>query len=269
MYANLKALRESLSMTQKEFASSLDMAPNTYNNYETGVREPRSDFWIAVAQKYNVTIDYLMGFSDDPHSIAGNSKKAPPISGEALKLAKDYDTLDTWGKNQVRTVANNELARCAASTEQAKVIRLPKGKRSNGNLTELDVYDEPAAAGLGNYVDSAPTHHLEQYPTEMIPSKTDFGVLISGTSMEPKIPNGSTVFVQAAPVLDSGEIGVFVLDGQAYCKKLVIDHENHRTLLRSMNPEFVDMEIQPWAEFRTLGRVLDWYTPRFFEHPAP
>lgn len=56
MYQNLKALRDSLNMTQEEFGKSIGLAKSTYNNYETGVREPKSDFWIAIAQKYNVSI---------------------------------------------------------------------------------------------------------------------------------------------------------------------------------------------------------------------
>lgn len=64
MYQNLKALRDSLNMTQEEFGKSIGLAKSTYNNYETGVREPKSDFWIAIAQKYNVSIDYLMGIEN-------------------------------------------------------------------------------------------------------------------------------------------------------------------------------------------------------------
>ena len=64
MYQNLKALRDSLNMTQEEFGKSVGLAKSTYNNYETGVREPKSDFWIAIAQKYNVSIDYLMGLEN-------------------------------------------------------------------------------------------------------------------------------------------------------------------------------------------------------------
>ena len=64
MYQNLKALRDSLYMTQEEFGKSIGLAKSTYNNYETGVREPKSDFWIAIAQKYNVSIDYLMGLEN-------------------------------------------------------------------------------------------------------------------------------------------------------------------------------------------------------------
>ena len=76
MYVRLKELRDSLGLTQAEFGKSIGIAKSTYNNYETGIRDPKSDFWIAVAQKYGVTIDYLMGFSDYPHP-AGTEKKDP------------------------------------------------------------------------------------------------------------------------------------------------------------------------------------------------
>ena len=121
------------------------------------------------------------------------------------------------------------------------------------------MFDQPAAAGLGNPVDILPIH-TEQYPSDYVPPKTNFGVLISGTSMEPKIPDGSTVFVQATPALDNGEIGIFVLDGKSYCKQLKKDEETVR--LHSINPQFEDIDIPPFSELRTLGRVLGGYDPR-------
>lgn len=96
MYKNLKALRESLKMTQEEFGKSLGIAKSTYNNYEIGEREPKSDFWIAVAQKYNVSIDYLMGYTNDPcpKEKPSNSDQSEPEGIEKtvaeLLLAKGY-----------------------------------------------------------------------------------------------------------------------------------------------------------------------------------
>ena len=43
-------------------------------------------------------------------------QKAPLISGEAMTLAKDYDSLDSHGKQVVRLVADEEKARCDAET---------------------------------------------------------------------------------------------------------------------------------------------------------
>lgn len=79
MYQNLKALRDSLNMTQEEFGKSIGLAKSTYNNYETGVRKPKSDFWIAIAQKYNVSIDYLMGI-ENPQ----NENQPAPTNGDEL-----------------------------------------------------------------------------------------------------------------------------------------------------------------------------------------
>lgn len=46
MYKNLKAFRESIGITQKDFAASLGIGLTTYNGYETGARDPKSDFWL-------------------------------------------------------------------------------------------------------------------------------------------------------------------------------------------------------------------------------
>ena len=72
MYKNLKLLRDMRNMNQKEFAASLGISYTTYNGYETGARDPKPDSWIAVAEKYGVSIDWLMGFEP-----AAGSKKAP------------------------------------------------------------------------------------------------------------------------------------------------------------------------------------------------
>lgn len=82
-FPNLRALRIDLEMTQEEFATSLGISKTTYNNYEIGTREPRSDFWEKVAQKYNVTVDYLLGLS----SVRGTQKSPDPEEPET----EDFD----------------------------------------------------------------------------------------------------------------------------------------------------------------------------------
>lgn len=195
-------------------------------------------------------------------------KSAPPYTEEALKLAKDYDDLDGHGKKVVRLVADEEKARCQEEQtkqktekkpEPPKVLKMPK-PRKHGNMVEIKVYDEPAAAGLGNYLDE-PDYHIEQYPEHILPSGTDFGVRIDGDSMEPKIHDGYTVFVEAMPVIDPGEIGIFVRNGKSYCKKLIVDHEKRQTRLKSLNPKYEDIVIQEFDFFRTLGRVLGQWGP--------
>ena len=82
-------------------------------------------------------------------------KNAPSdFSEEAKKIAKDYDKLDARGKGAVKAIMEYEgKAEAAATPKQAagrpKVVPLPKVKRAHG-FTEIEVFDQPAAAGLGN-----------------------------------------------------------------------------------------------------------------------
>ena len=200
-------------------------------------------------------------------------KSSTDLSEEAQKLATDYDVhLDTWGQKAVRGLTDTEMARTAAGrAEQAPtpeppetpakaVTALPRAKRRSDGFAEIKVYEQPAAAGLGNYLDEPP-FHMEQYPADVIPEKTDFGVVIAGDSMEPELHNGGTVFVQSAPSIEPGQIGIFILDGKAYCKMLSVDHSRRQVQLLSVNPAYAPIPVGPNADFYTLGRVLGQWTP--------
>ena len=129
-------------------------------------------------------------------------------------------------------------------------------------MLQINVYNQPSAAGLGNYLDE-PDFHIEQYPPSVIPDGTDFGIIISGDSMEPKIHNGGTVFVKSRLSIEPGNIGIFVLNGQAYCKRLMVDRENQQIRLVSLNPKYDDIIVGEFDELRTVGRVLGQWAPGY------
>lgn len=62
----LKELRIYRNLTQKEIADSIGMAPVAYQRYEYGTREPAYQKLIALADYFDVSLDYLVGRSDDP-----------------------------------------------------------------------------------------------------------------------------------------------------------------------------------------------------------
>lgn len=91
-------------------------------------------------------------------------------------------------------------------------------------------------------------------PADKVPTGAEYGVAVSGNSMEPQIEDGSVVFVQPAQRISSGEIGIFVLNGDSYCKVLVLDGSGVK--LRSINPDYSDIIIRPSDSLYTNGRVL-------------
>lgn len=254
----LKESRVASGLTQAQVAETIGRPQNTISAWEMGRAQPDANTLFVLFDLFGRSVDEAFGFTKAPFDITS-------IERERIKK---YRTLDRYGKELVDTVLNLESARAedekrppeaSPAQEPPAVTALPKTKRSSSGIIEIRVYDQPAAAGLGNYLDE-PDYHLEQYPDGVIPDKADFGVIISGDSMEPKIHDGGTVFVQAAPSIDPGKIGIFVLNGQAYCKKLAVDRENRKVRLVSLNPKYADIVIGEADEIRTVGRVLGQWT---------
>lgn len=59
-------LRTSRSLTQKQVYESVGMSAIGYQRYEYGDREPAYSKLIALADYFDVSLDYLVGRSDDP-----------------------------------------------------------------------------------------------------------------------------------------------------------------------------------------------------------
>lgn len=59
-------LKNERGLLQKDIARDVGLALRTYQYYETGQRKPDSDTLIALADYFDVSLDYLVGRSDDP-----------------------------------------------------------------------------------------------------------------------------------------------------------------------------------------------------------
>ena len=61
IYPNIRHLREDSDMTQAQLAKALNVAQNTYSQYECGVIALTAGVPCALAEYYNVSADYLLG----------------------------------------------------------------------------------------------------------------------------------------------------------------------------------------------------------------
>lgn len=59
----IKELRESLGMTQKDFSEHIGIKQQTLSGYERGIMKPPLDVTKDIAEKCNVSIDWLCGLS--------------------------------------------------------------------------------------------------------------------------------------------------------------------------------------------------------------
>ena len=239
MVANLRNFRESLGLSQIDFAKSLGLNKTTYNNYESGIRDPKSDFWEKVARTYSVTVDYLLGLTSDPHP-----KATTLLTAREAEHLKKYRTLGEYGKETVDIILNRELARDPA-------IPSPPNEPIPGKMIPFNRSIQPASAGTGAYLgpEEFETIFVQENP---LTSRAAFGVPVSGDSMEPAYHNGDVLIVEKAEDIAPGEIGVFSIDNEGYVKQRG-DNE-----LISLNPDYgpIPMNDSIWCHGRVIG-VLD------------
>lgn len=83
---------------------------------------------------------------------------------------------------------------------------------------------------------------------------TYFAVKVKGDSMEPKIPDNSTVIIKKDVVIENGDIGAFYYNGESYVKQKKIN--NGKLILHSFNLAYESILVQPYDDFKEYGKVV-------------
>lgn len=87
----IKHLRLKQELTQKDLSDYLNVTPKTISFYELGQRMPPADVLIKLSHKFSVTVDYLLGLTDNPNNQTNTLIN--DFSKEELKLFSMYHKL--------------------------------------------------------------------------------------------------------------------------------------------------------------------------------
>ena len=249
----VRTYRKAKGLTQEALAKAIGVSKTTITGYELGYREPDVEKIKLLSDALGVTGDDLLntGFS--------KTKKAPSVSDEAMRMARDYDKLDNWGRQAVRDLTDTELARMEDEA------RFMNGAMLEDEPKVINLYAEPAAAGI-----AVPTMGVDFEPYTLKPDDPQgaaFAVRLQGDSMEPYFPDGSIVFVNHDAMVN-GDIGIFCVDSGTVCKQYYRDPLG-MVYLFSLNRKRSDADvILGPSSNRTLicqGRVI---TKRRFPIPV-
>ena len=66
MYPRVRELREDRDLKQRELAAYLRCSQQVYSNYELGQRDIPTDILIALSVFYDVSVDYILGLTNNP-----------------------------------------------------------------------------------------------------------------------------------------------------------------------------------------------------------
>lgn len=206
----IKQLREANSLTQEELARRLETSKQTIYKYENQViTNIPSDKIELLAKIFNVSPIYLMGW-ENKNSKAENSY---PLSDREYTHITKYRKLDIISKELVDLVIDKELERSTSNSV------LNDNMVDFGSYKEIPCYPKLASAGTGEYLfDDIPTNTIKvdsrEYP------KADYAIQVNGDSMEPTYYDGDTLIVERNAIPAEGQVGIFIVDGASYVKRM-------------------------------------------------
>lgn len=123
-------------------------------------------------------------------------------------------------------------------------------RRSTSIKTQIRLYELPASAGSGYWIDDA--SHIDILVSGVV---CDYATYISGDSMEPDIPDRSIVLVKHDSEIKMGDTCIFNFNGNIYCKKLG-DSE-----LLSVNSKYPPIPFNEYDDLRSQGKVVKIISP--------
>lgn len=174
--------------------------------------------------------------------VFDEKKEELPLSSEERRILELFSLLDSRGKETTLSLLEKE----------AEHSRRQRASAASHTVKPIKIYEFPAAAGEPLPVFSGESA-VEEH--ENVPEQAEFGIRISGDSMEPVIHDGQIVYVKRQDEIASGEIGIFLLNGESLCKKLV--SENGKIFLASINPRYAAIPILASDDLKFVGKVLN------------
>lgn len=226
--SKLSELRKARKMSQQEVAKLVSVGSDPISNravskWETGDTLPNAEQFLALCRIYDIR-DVLSTFL---------GMEGPNDEG--------LNSLNKLGRERVDEYISL-LKESPEFSYKQKVIRIKR---------QMPLYDLPASAGTGVFLDSDSYTLIDV--DETVPENANLAVRISGDSMTPLYTDGQIVYVRQQPDLKPGEIGILVLNGEAYCKKLETDGG---IKLISLNPNYKPIKVKYSYELRVIGKVV-------------
>ena len=108
MLENLKKLRTEAAISQKQLADSVGVSQQSINKYENHSIEPDIETMMRIADYFNTSVDYLIGYTDIRRKT--ECVHAYELNAEESRIIEEYRTLSPKQKECIRTVMDSYKA---------------------------------------------------------------------------------------------------------------------------------------------------------------
>ena len=107
MLKNLKDLRKKFNVSQQVLGNAIGVTQQSINKYENNNVEPDIYTLKLLADYFNTSIDYVVGYTDIEHKIEQVSDTA--LNDQELSHIKNYRKLDSDEKQSIDCVITNYI----------------------------------------------------------------------------------------------------------------------------------------------------------------
>lgn len=225
----LKEARINAGLTQEQLAEKLGMGKSTIAGYEKGNREPSMYTIKNIMDILNIDANFL--WQDEM-----NDSLELIVSSYEWNIIKKYRKLDVHGKDLIDTILLKEHNRCVKEpTIKYETVLKP-------------CYESSLSAGTGSFVfDDVPSKQIE-VPIDF--KDIDFVISVRGDSMEPSFFDGERVMIKKQHEISSGEVGAFMVNGEAFIKEL------SDNCLVSHNKKYAPIQFNESMRIVCIGKVI-------------
>ncbi|MBH4729752.1 helix-turn-helix domain-containing protein [Staphylococcus aureus] len=230
----LKQIMSERKISQSELSRRTGIGRNSISDYLNGKYEAKQDKVFELAKALNVNEAWLMGFDISKNRKIENnditsiySKLTPPRQSNVLKYATNQ--LEEQNNDSDNLVDFNSYIQ---------------------EKSEVDIYG-CASAGIGERLYNEPIS--KEFVRGYVPAH-DIALKVNGDSMEPLFKNGQIIFIEKSHTIKDGQIGVFIINGDAYLKKVYV--EDNRLTLVSLNKKYKDLHFYDNESVRLVGKVI-------------
>lgn len=241
--ARISEARKKRGMTLADISATLEglgvkVSRSAASKWETGETVPSAYQLVAL---FNA-----LGF-EDRISLFMDSY-APALNDDGLRKVEEY---------------RSDLIASGKYRPTPKVSRIIR-------YIDMPVSNLAVSAGTGAFLDEG-NFEMVSFPEDKVPEGADFGIRVSGDSMEPVYHDGQIVWVQECEQVGIGQVGVFIYDNEGYLK-VYNEQEpdadvaeeftdsygtvHPQPVMESYNPKYDPRVVRPSAVFQIVGRVL-------------
>ncbi len=221
----------------RQFANDIEIPYTTIQSiFNRGINNAGMQNVIKICQALGIDTDALAEGKIEERKTHDNL-----VTVSEKEHIKKYRTLSEHGKKMADSFLDMQY-----EYEKEESMKL---EEPFPTITKT-LYGYAPSAGSGNYLPDTIDENYIVIPDTPKNRKADYIIEVGGDSMEPEYMDGERVLVKKQDSVEIDEIGVFVINGDAYIKQFKSDR------LHSLNPKRGDIYFEENQTITCMGKVI-------------